>query len=164
VENFTEVLESIFVDISKSIYILPYNQNKSSLYLYGQTRRIIRMKTVKSQLKALSKNLVSLSKQVDKLATQVDKAKPAAKTAAKRAPVKKRKAVAPKRVKKARVARGGTVLDSVLSAIKRSKKGVAIAQLKAKTGLDPRQLSNALYKLSKKGTIVTKSRGIYVAK
>lgn len=122
------------------------------------------MKTVKSQLKALSKNLVSLSKQVDKLAKQVDKAKPAAKTAAKRAPVKKRKAVAPKRVTKARAARSGTVLDSVFSVIKRSKKGVAIAQLKAKTGLDPRQLSNALYKLSKKGTIVTKSRGIYVAK
>jgi hypothetical protein len=36
--------------------------------------------------------------------------------------------------------------------------------LKAKTGLNPRQLSNALYKLSKKGTIVAKSRGLYVQK
>jgi hypothetical protein len=41
---------------------------------------------------------------------------------------------------------------------------VTIATLKAKTKLDSRQLSNALYKLSKKGMIRTKSRGVYVKK
>ena len=55
-------------------------------------------------------------------------------------------------------------LRNIFNAVKRSKRGVSIAQLKAKTGLNPRQLSNALYKLSKKGTIVAKSRGLYVAK
>jgi len=109
------------------------------------------------------------------------KRKPVAKRkpAAKRKPVAKRKpaakktaAAAPKRVVKrtgaattrTRATRGSTVLDSVFNAIKRNKKGVNIAQLKARTGLDPRQLSNALYKLSKKGTILAKSRGLYVAK
>jgi len=131
------------------------------------------MKKVKAQLKVLSKNLVSLSKQVDKISKQVDKMQPATKTTAKRKPAAKRTtAAAPKRVVKrtraaattTRAARGSTVLDSVLNAIKRSKRGVSIEQLKAKTGLNPRQLSNALYKLSKKGTIVAKSRGLYVQK
>jgi len=58
----------------------------------------------------------------------------------------------------------GTVLSSVLSTIKRSKNGVAIAKIKEKTGLSPRQLSNALYKLSKSGKIASKERGVYIAK
>ena len=136
------------------------------------------MKKVKAQLKVLSKNLVSLSKQVDKISKQVDQMQPATKTTIKRKTTPKRKpaakrtrAAAPKRVVKrtraaatTRAARGTTVLDSVFNAIKQSKRGVSIAQLKTKTGLDPRQLSNALYKLSKKGTIVAKSRGLYVIK
>jgi predicted Rossmann fold nucleotide-binding protein DprA/Smf involved in DNA uptake len=131
------------------------------------------MKKVKAQLKVLSKNLVSLSKEVDRISKQVDKMQPATKTTTKRKPAAKRaRAAAPKRVvkrtrtaaTKTRAARGSTVLDSVLNAIKRSKRGVSIAQLKTKTGLNPRQLSNALYKLSTKGTIVAKSRGLYVIK
>ena len=131
------------------------------------------MKKVKAQLKVLSKNLVSLSKQIDKISNQVDKMQPATETTAKRKPAAKRTTAAtPKRVVKrtraaattTRAARGSTVLDSVFNAVQRSKRGVNIAQLKAKTGLNPRQLSNALYKLSKKGTIVAKSRGLYVKK
>jgi predicted Rossmann fold nucleotide-binding protein DprA/Smf involved in DNA uptake len=56
------------------------------------------------------------------------------------------------------------MLDSVLDIIKRTKKGVTVAQLKEKTQLNARQLSNALYKLTKKGKIQTKSRGLYVKK
>ena len=140
------------------------------------------MKSLKDQLKTVSKNLATLSKQVDKLSVQVEKAtkkaaaKPAArkpvrrkttrKPAAKKAPVRARKA-APARAKKAapatarRAARGSTVLDKVYDVIKRSKKGVAISTLKTKTKLDPRQLSNALYKLTKKGSIKAVSRGVY---
>ena len=139
------------------------------------------MKSLKDQLKTVSKNLVALSKQVDKLSVQVEKAtkkaaKPAAKkpvrkkvtrkTAAKKAPARTRKA-APARAKKAapaaakKTARGGTVLDNVYDVIKRSRKGVAISTLKQKTNLNPRQLSNALYKLTKKGAIKAVSRGVY---
>jgi predicted Rossmann fold nucleotide-binding protein DprA/Smf involved in DNA uptake len=117
------------------------------------------MKRIKSQLKTISKSLASLSKQVDKITKQVDKFQPAKKAAAARPKKKARKAVVGK---KAAPAKGQTVLDQVHGVIKRSPKGTTIAALKTKTGLDSRQLSNALYKLSKKGLVHAKSRGLYV--
>ena len=132
------------------------------------------MKKMKTQLKTISKSLVSLSKQVDRLTKQVDKLQPATKKAApKKATVKRktvaRKTIAKKRApakttKRAPAKKGLSVLDSVHNLIKRSRSGVSIATLKAKTKLDSRQLSNALYKLSKKGLVHAKSRGVYVKK
>jgi len=125
------------------------------------------MKRIQTQLKTISKSLASLSKQVERITKQVDKFQPA-----KKAPVKRKKAArkvvsrrkaAPAR-RKAAPAKGKTVLDSVYSVIKRSKKGATITTLKTKTGLDSRQLSNALYKLSKKRMVHAKSRGLYVSK
>jgi predicted Rossmann fold nucleotide-binding protein DprA/Smf involved in DNA uptake len=114
------------------------------------------MKKLQSELKAISKSLAALSQKVEKLSQQATKAQPAPKAApAPKAPAKKTKAAA---------AGGKTVLDTVYDVIKRTKKGVTVAQLKEKTNLDARQLSNALYKLSKKGQVYTKSRGLYVKK
>ena len=114
------------------------------------------MKKLQTQLKSVSKNLAALSKQVEKIAQQVSQVKPAAKAAsARQAPARRGRTTA----------RGGkTVLDTVYDAIRRSKKGVTVSQLKDKTNLDARQLSNALYKLSKKGQVYAKSRGLYVKK
>ena len=132
------------------------------------------MKKIKAQLKTLSKSLATLSKQVEKITNQVDKlqppkkAVPAKKKVAKKKIVKKK--VAKKKVakkaaaKKAAPAKQVTMLDTVFNVIKRTKKGVTVAQLREKTKLDSRQLSNALYKLTKKGIIQTKSRGLYVKK
>ena len=132
------------------------------------------MKKIKAQLKTLSKSLAAISKQVEKITNQVDKltapkkAVPAKKTVAKKKVAKKK--VAKKKVakkaaaKKAAPAKQATMLDAVFDVIKRTKKGVTVAQLREKTKLDSRQLSNALYKLTKKGTIQTKSRGLYVKK
>ena len=50
----------------------------------------------------------------------------------------------------------------VFDVIRRSRNGATIANLKSKTQLESRQLSNALYKLSKKGKIKSKSRGVYI--
>jgi lambda repressor-like predicted transcriptional regulator len=133
------------------------------------------MKKIKAQLKTLSKSLATLSKQVEKITDQVDKlqapkkAVPAKKTVAKKKVVKKaaaKKAAPVKKAaaKKAAPAKQETMLDSVFDIIKRTKKGVTVAQLREKTKLDSRQLSNALYKLTKKGIIQTKSRGLYVKK
>jgi len=133
------------------------------------------MKKIKAQLKTLSKSLATLSKQVEKITDQVDKlqapkkAAPAKKTVAKRKVVKKaaaKKAAPAKKAaaKKAAPAKQETMLDTVFDTIKRTKKGVTVAQLREKTKLDSRQLSNALYKLTKKGIIQTKSRGLYVKK
>ena len=123
------------------------------------------MKKMKDQLKSISKSLVSLSKQVDRLTKQADKLQPATRAVPRKKAAPKRKAAAPKKpVKRAAAARPTTVLDSVFNVIKRSRKGVNIADLKTKTKLDSRQLSNALYKLTKKGMVKAKSRGLYVKK
>jgi len=132
------------------------------------------MKKIKAQLKTLSKSLAAISKQVEKITNQVDKltapkkAVPAKKTVAKKKVAKKKiakKKIAKKAAaKKAAPAKQATMLDAVFDVIKRTKKGVTVAQLREKTKLDSRQLSNALYKLTKKGTIQTKSRGLYVKK
>jgi predicted Rossmann fold nucleotide-binding protein DprA/Smf involved in DNA uptake len=132
------------------------------------------MKKISTQLKTLSKSLDTISKKVEKIIQDVDNLKapkktaPAKKTAAKKTAVKKtaaKKTAVKKTVaKKAAPAQQATMLDSVFDIIKRTKKGVTVAQLKEKTKLNARQLSNALYKLTKKGKIQTKSRGLYVKK
>jgi predicted Rossmann fold nucleotide-binding protein DprA/Smf involved in DNA uptake len=116
------------------------------------------MKNLQSELKNVSKTLASLSQKVEKLTSSVQKPKTVKKTAAKK-PVAKKAAV-----QRAASAGGKTVLDTVFDAIKRSKKGVTVAQLKTKTQLNARQLSNALYKLSKKGMVKAPSRGLYLKK
>lgn len=119
------------------------------------------MKRIKSQLKTISKSLTSLSKQVDRISKQVDKLKPAKKAAPAR---RKKTARKPAARKRTTAARGKSVLDTVYAVIRRSPNGVTIATLKKKTGLDSRQLSNALYKLSKKRKVRAKSRGHYIKK
>jgi predicted transcriptional regulator len=129
---------------------------------------------IKAQLKTLSKSLAAISKQVEKITNQVDKlqapkkAAPAKKAVAKKKAAKKKivkkKAVKKAAAKKAAPAKQVTMLDAVFDVIKRTKKGVTVTQLREKTKLDSRQLSNALYKLTKKGVIQTKARGLYVKK
>lgn len=130
------------------------------------------MAKLQDQLKTISKNLVSLSKQLDRLTKQVakltaPKKKAAAKKKAAKKAVKKaaprKKAVAKKApAKKAAAAAQSTVLDTVLDVVKKSRNGATIAKLREKTKLESRQLSNALYKLSKRGLIKAKSRGLYI--
>ena len=127
------------------------------------------MKKIKAQLKTLSKSLAALSIKVEKITDQVDKLKapkkavPAKKTVAKKK-VAKKKVAKKAAAKKAAPAKQVTMLDAVFDVIKRTQKGVTVTQLREKTKLDSRQLSNALYKLTKKGAIQTKSRGLYVKK
>lgn len=117
------------------------------------------MKNLKSQLNAVSKSLAAIAKQVEKLSSQVEASKAVKKPAAKKPATVKQTAA-----KKSAALGGKTVLDTVFDAIKRSKKGVTVAELKTKTQLDARQLSNALYKLSKKGMVQAPSRGLYLKK
>jgi predicted Rossmann fold nucleotide-binding protein DprA/Smf involved in DNA uptake len=114
------------------------------------------MKQLQNQLKSVSKSLAALSKKVEKLSQQVGKSQATTKSRPARQATGKKKTAATTGAK--------TVLDTVYDAIRRSKKGVTVSQLKDKTDLDARQLSNALYKLSKKGQVYAKSRGLYVKK
>jgi predicted nucleic acid-binding Zn-ribbon protein len=116
------------------------------------------MKNFKEQLAWISKALSGLSKQVDKINQQIGKA--TAKAGRKAQPGRKPSTKAA--VKRTGLKRTDTVLESVYTTITRSRNGLSIAQLQRKTELGPRQLSNALYKLTKKGLVHTQSRGIYV--
>ena len=114
------------------------------------------MKKLQDQLSEVSKTLSGLFKKVNKLTRQIGKLGAPAKVKSKRGRKPGRKA----RAAAARV-RQDTVLDSVFGAISRSRSGISIAQLKSKTALGDRQLSNALYKLTKKGMVYAKTRGVY---
>lgn len=133
------------------------------------------MSKVQTQIKALAKNLATLASKLEKLSAQVTapptkkaapaKPKPKKKVAAKpkkKAVAKPKKKVVAKKKVSAPVSAKDTVLDNVMDVIAKSRAGANIASLKDKTGLESRQLSNALYKLSKKGQIKTVSRGVYV--
>ena len=111
------------------------------------------MKKLQGQLKSIANSLSTLSQRIEKVVEQIDKLQ-----SPKKAPIKKAA------VKKARPKKQLTVLDTVFNAIKRTKKGLTVAKLKEKTDLNPKQLSNALYKLTKQGKIEAISRGLYVKK
>ncbi|RZB31734.1 MAG: hypothetical protein SRB1_01353 [Desulfobacteraceae bacterium Eth-SRB1] len=128
------------------------------------------MKKLQDQLKSISRSLVSLSKQVDKATKQLGKLQPPKTTSSvkkkKNAAIKSRPAA--KKAKTSKIkkkpAKETTVLDKVFAVIKKSRNGASIDTLKEKTGLISRQLSNALYKLAKKGHIKAKGRGLYIKK
>ena len=51
---------------------------------------------------------------------------------------------------------------TVLGIIKRSRKGVDVATLKNKAGLEGRAVNNIIYRLKKESKIKSSGRGIYV--
>jgi predicted Rossmann fold nucleotide-binding protein DprA/Smf involved in DNA uptake len=126
------------------------------------------MKKAKKQVKPVSKTVAAPAKRAvsskKKISVPAKKVKAKTVKAVNKKVSKVVKAAKPKVAAKKPAAVQGTVLSSVLSTVKRSKNGVAIAKIKEKTGLSPRQLSNALYKLSKSGKIASKERGVYIAK
>jgi hypothetical protein len=113
------------------------------------------MKKLQVQLARISQTLSGLSKQLGQITQQLGKWTPLAAEKPGRGPAKK----GTRRVVRVR---RDTVLDSVFEAIKHGRSGISIVQLKKKTDLGDRQLSNALYKLTKKGLVHAKSRGVYV--
>ena len=152
------------------------------------------MKDVQKELMAISKTLSSLVQKMEKIAKAIEKGSGKAAPAKKAKPVKKAKApakkakaatkkvkAAPKKkaarkkaAKKAAPAQaktnasaaagGKTMLDSIFGMISRSRSGITVERLKKRAGLEARQVSNALYKLTQKGKIETLSRGLYVKK
>lgn len=144
------------------------------------------MKDVQKKLLTISKTLSSLVKQVEKMAAAIEKGSGKAAPAKKaKAAVKKSKAVAKKKAapkKKAAAkkkvapkkkaakkkapaaAQASTMLDNIFGMISRSRNGITVERIKKRTGLQARQVSNALYKLTKKGKIETLSRGVYIKK
>ena len=124
------------------------------------------MQKIQTQLKAIAKTLLGLSEKLQKVTEQVGTrrvAKPAAAPKVKPARVKKSSAKAAV-VAKESAEDKSTVLGTVFDTIKKSRKGITIAKLKDKTNLGTRQVSNAHYKLTKRGDIEARARGLYFKK
>jgi len=52
--------------------------------------------------------------------------------------------------------------DTVLGIVRRSRKGVTVAQIKEKTGFDDKQIRNFIDKARRQGRIKSRNRGVYV--
>lgn len=151
----------------------------------------IQLKSIVKSLSALAKQVETVSKEIEKqkpVKAAAPKKAAAKKAVAEKAPAKKagaKKVVAKKAPTKKVVAKKApiektaakkapakkatpnskmSVIDTVKDLVARSHNGVDISALKEKTGFNSRQLSNALYKLAKRGKIASKARGLYVKK
>lgn len=131
------------------------------------------MKNMQTQLASIVAALAKLTKHLEKLSAEVTVSKPAKKVTAEKVKAAPKKKAAPSTKKAGKVEektsekaaeKPETVLQQVFDVICKSRKGASIDKLKEKTSLDPRQLSNALYKLTKKGVIEARARGIYFKK
>jgi hypothetical protein len=136
------------------------------------------MKNVQKELLSISASLSSLTQKVEKIAEAIGgksvKTAPVKKTkAVKKGVTKAKKKAAPKKTarkkkasspKKTPVSSGQTMLDTIYGMISRSRNGIPVAAIKKRTDFEARQVSNALYKLTKKGMIETISRGVYIKK
>jgi len=130
------------------------------------------MKNLKKDLMAISKSVSKLAEKMEKIAEAIEKgAEPAKPVTKKKAAPKaaKKKATPPKKQAQKAAdspdAKGSeSMLDNIFEMVSSNPEGITVAQIKEKTGLAPRQVSNALYKLTKKGKVETVSRGIYVEK
>jgi hypothetical protein len=116
------------------------------------------VKSIEKELRTLSKSLAALSRRVDDLIESVSRDSGRTPSPARRRPARagaRRKKVNPG---------AATLADRAYEAIKRTRNGITIARLKAKTELESKRLSNVLYKLTKNGLVETKSRGAYFRK
>ncbi len=139
------------------------------------------MKKVQNELLSISAALSSLVSKVEKIAETIEtdggvakaskrtKAKkspkaPAAKKAARKKKSAVKKSASVSKAQPSSADDGQTMLDNILKMISRSRNGISVERLKKRTGLESRQVSNALYKLTKKGLVETIARGVYVKK
>ena len=131
------------------------------------------MKALKKDLQSVVKSLKLLTKQTEQIAKalgKIETPRPAKKRsivkAGKKTVIKKasKKTVTKKASKKisAKKATSKTATDTVLSIIKRSKKGLNTAALEKKTNFDAIKVRNIIFRLKRQGKIQSKSRGIYV--
>ncbi len=123
------------------------------------------MKALKKDLKSVVKSLKLLTKQTEKIAKALEKVETP--RPAKKRPIAKagKKAVTKKAIRKtsAKKKTSKTATDTVLSIIKRSKKGLNTAALEKKTNFDAIKVRNIIFRLKRQGKVKSASRGMYVA-
>ncbi len=129
------------------------------------------MKEVQSLLKLVSDGLKTLAQGVEAIADKVDEASKGKSRSARKAPAQKATAPpkpAPQAKKPAaktpakKTAKSATAVDTVMTLISRSDKGVSAADIKSKTGFDQKKVANIVYKLKKQNKIKSIDKGVYV--
>jgi len=123
------------------------------------------MKALKKDLQSVVKSLKLLTKQTEQIAKALGKLE-TSRPVKKRPIVKSKKKIVTKKASKktsAKKATPKTATDTVLSIIKRSKRGLNTAALEKKTNFDAIKVRNIIFRLKRQGKIQSKSRGIYVA-
>ena len=127
------------------------------------------MKEIQNLLKMVSDGLKTLAQGVEAIAEKIDEAAKTKSTGAATrnkpsAPVKKATAAkkAPPKAVRKQAAKPATAVETVLTIISRSKKGVDTATIRAETGYNQKKVSNMIYKLKKQGKIKSIQKGVYV--
>ena len=123
------------------------------------------MTILKRDLQAVKKDIVALQKKMEKLLSTYEKPqKP--KAVKKRKPkvvkAKTKRTVKAKKTAPQKKALKVTATEQILKIIKRSKKGVDVPMLKAKTGFNDKKVRNIVFRASKEGKIKKIGRGVYV--
>jgi hypothetical protein len=123
------------------------------------------MAILKRDLQAVKKDLVALQKKMEKLLKahgKPQKPKAAKKTKRRAVQAKPKRAVKVRKTTRKKKAPAFTATEQVLKIVRRSRKGVDVPMLKAKTGFDDKKVRNIVFRASKEGKIKKVGRGIYV--
>ena len=124
------------------------------------------MAILKRDLQAVKRDIKALEKKMEKLLKAYGEPRKPKKTKkAKRKTVKakaRRVVAAKKAVPRKKAAKKTTSTEQILKIIKRSRKGVNVPALKAKTGFEDKKVRNIIFRASKEGKIKKIGRGIYI--
>jgi len=124
------------------------------------------MTILKKDLQAVKRDIKALEKKMEKLLNAYGKPqKPETAKKAKRKTVKaktKRAVAVKKATVRKKAAKKTTSTEQILKIIKRSRKGVNVPTLRAKTGFEDKKVRNIIFRASKEGKIKKLGRGIYV--
>jgi len=120
----------------------------------------------KTEKSLLSLKVVPSRAEFDRLMKRVEALEKAVKPRKKAKKVSARAKGKKAATKKKRVSKAKpqvTSSEKILRAMKRSRTGVNVATLKARTGFEDKKIRNVLFRLSKQGKVKRAGRGVYKA-
>jgi hypothetical protein len=123
------------------------------------------MAILKKDLQAVKRDIKALEKKLEKLLNAYEKPhqpKAARKVKRKAAKAKTELRPAAKKTTGRKRASQMTATEQILKIVRRSRKGVDVPTLKAKTGFQDKKVRNIIFRASKEGKIQKVGRGIYV--
>jgi ElaB/YqjD/DUF883 family membrane-anchored ribosome-binding protein len=123
------------------------------------------MAILKRDLQAVKRDIKALERKMEKLLKaygKPQKAKAAKKTKRKTVKAKTKRVAAVKKAAPKKKTAKVTATDQILKIIKRTRKGVDVPTLKAKTGFEDKKVRNIIFRASKEGKIKKVGRGIYI--